>query len=63
MYEGYTADRVITETEEQMHRMQETDQFIWMEIGELHLIADELNIAPLQSEFMVWENENVREKR
>ena len=62
MYEGYTADRVITETEEQMHRMQETDQFIWMEIGELHLIADELNIAPLQSEFMVWENETLEKK-
>lgn len=62
MYEGYTADRVIAETEEQMHRMQETDQFIWMEIGELHLIADELNIAPLQSEFMVWENEALEKK-
>lgn len=62
MYEGYTADRVIAETEEQMYRMQETDQFIWMEIGELHLIADELDIAPLQSQFMVWENETLEEK-
>ena len=37
--------------------MADTDQFIWMEIGELHLVADEINMAPLQSEFMIWENE------
>ena len=57
MYEGYSAERVIADVEEQMHRMRGTDQFIWMELGELHLIADGVNIAPLQSEFMVWENE------
>lgn len=62
MYEGYSAEHVVAETEEQMHRMRETDQFIWMEIGELHLIADELNMAPLQSEFMVWENGVLEEK-
>lgn len=56
MYKGYTADRVVAETIEQMHRMENTDQFIWIELGELHLISDEVNIPPLQSEFMVWEN-------
>lgn len=62
MYEGYSAERVIADVEEQIHRMQETDQFIWMELGELHLIADELNMAPIQSEFMVWENGILNEK-
>ncbi len=58
MYKGYSAQDVIADVEEQIHCMRETDQFIWMEIGELHLIADELNSAPVKSEFMVWENEN-----
>lgn len=62
MYEGYSADHVIAETEEQIYRMRDTDQFIWMEIGELHLIADEVNMAPIQSEFMVWENSDLEEK-
>jgi len=62
MYEGYSAERVIADVEEQMHQMRDTDQFIWMELGELHLIADELNMAPLQSEFMVWENEALNKK-
>ena len=62
MYEGYSAERVIADVEEQIHRMQETDQFIWMELGELHLIADELNMAPIQSEFMVWENGILNQK-
>lgn len=62
MYEGYSAERVIADVEEQMHRMRETDQFIWMELGELHLIADGVNLAPLQSEFMVWENQALNGK-
>lgn len=56
MYEGYSAERVISDVEEQIYQMRETDQYIWMELGELHLIADEINMAPIQSEFMVWEN-------
>ena len=57
MYMGYSVEQVIADVEEQMHSMADTDQFIWMEIGELHLVADEINMAPLQSEFMIWENE------
>ena len=41
---------------------EETDQFIWMEIGELHLIADEYNAAPLQEQFVIWENDNTKGK-
>lgn len=48
MYEGFPIEKVVSEVEEQIHTMRETDQFIWMEIGELHLIADEYNVAPLQ---------------
>ena len=33
-----------------------------MEIGELHLIADEYNVAPLQEQFMIWENDNTKGK-
>lgn len=57
MYAGYSVEQVVADVEEQIHCMADTDQFIWMEIGELHLIADEINMAPLQSELMVWENE------
>lgn len=62
MYNGLTVEKVVSETMDQMYNMRETDQFIWMEIGELHLIADEINTAPLHSEFMVWENESLNEK-
>lgn len=57
MYAGYSVEQVVADVEEQIHGMADTDQFIWMEIGELHLIADEINMAPLQSELMAWENE------
>ena len=63
MYTGFTADQLVAEVEEQIHNMSDTDQFIWMEIGELHLIADELNMAPLQSNLMVWENEQYTGKK
>lgn len=62
MYEGYSAERVIADVEEQIYRMRDTDQFIWMELGELHLIADEVNMAPLQSECMAWENTRLAAK-
>ena len=62
MYEGFPIEKVVSEVEEQIHTMRETDQFIWMEIGELHLIADEYNIAPLQEQFMIWENDNTKGK-
>ena len=62
MYEGYSAERVISDVEEQIYQMRETDQYIWMELGELHLIADEINMAPIQSEFMVWENGTFNER-
>lgn len=53
MYEGLTAEKVISLVEEQMYHMREVDQYIWMEIGELHTIADECNMAPLQMEFPI----------
>ena len=63
MYEGYTADRVITETEEQMHRMQETRSVYLDEMRGIRFNRQmNLNIAPLQSEFMVWENETLEKK-
>lgn len=62
MYEGFPIEKVVSEVEEQIHTMRETDQFIWMEIGELHLIADEYNVAPLQGQFMIWENDNTKGK-
>lgn len=62
MYEGFPIEKVVSEVEEQIHTMRETDQFIWMEIGELHLIADEYNAAPLQEQFMIWENDNTKGK-
>lgn len=62
MYEGFLIEKVVSEVEEQIHTMRETDQFIWMEIGELHLIADEYNVAPLQGQFMIWEMITQREK-
>ena len=62
MYEGFPIEKVVSEVEEQIHTMRETDQFIWMEIGELHLIADEYNVAPLQEQFMIWENDNIKGK-
>lgn len=62
MYEGFPIEKVVSEVEEQIHTMRETDQFIWMEIGELHLIADEYNVAPLQEQFMIWENDNINGK-
>lgn len=62
MYEGFPIEKVVSEVEEQIHTMRETDQFIWMEIGELHLIADEYNVAPLQGQFMIWENDNIKGK-
>lgn len=62
MYEGFPIEKVVSEVEEQIHTMRETDQFIWMEIGELHSIADEYNVAPLQGQFMIWENDNTKGK-
>lgn len=62
MYEGFPIEKVVSEVEEQIHTMRETDQFIWMEIGELHLIADEYNVAPLQEQFVIWENDNTKGK-
>lgn len=62
MHRGYNVEEVVADVEEQMHSMRDTDQFIWMEIGELHLIADEIYNAPFQSEFMVWENEHYNGK-
>lgn len=56
MQVGYTAEQVVSDVQEQMHQMRDTDQFIWMEIGELHLIADELNYRIHASEFPVFEN-------
>lgn len=55
MYEGLSIEKTISEVEEQIYSMRDTDQYIWMELGDLHLIADELNCGKLQSEFDVWD--------
>ena len=62
MYQGFPIEKVVSEVQEQIHTMRGTDQFIWMEIGELHLIADEYNVAPLQEQFVIWENEDSKGK-
>ena len=44
-YFGYWADQVITDVEEQIYRMKDTDQFIWMELIELHTVADDVGLG------------------
>ena len=61
-YSGYFAEDIIADTVEQMHSMRETDQFIWMEIGDLHLIADGFNHGSHVSEFSLWENQQEQKK-
>lgn len=56
-YVGYLAESIVSDVIEQMHGMRDVDQFIWMEIGELHQIADEVDIGSCLSEFTL---ENIR---
>lgn len=56
-YYGYYAETIVAETIERMHAMRETDQFIWMEIGELHLISDGIGLDSHASAFSLWENQ------
>lgn len=44
-YMGYWADQVISDVEEQIYRMKDTDQFIWMELIELHTVADNMELG------------------
>ncbi|MDD5999636.1 MAG: sulfatase-like hydrolase/transferase [Lachnospiraceae bacterium] len=62
MYHGLSIEKVVSEVQEQMHIMRETDQFIWMEIGELHLVSDEIYNAPFQPQFMIWQNDELKGK-
>ena len=57
MQVGYSAEKVVSDVQEQMYQMRDTDQFIWMEIGELHMIADEINLRAQMSEFSIFENQ------
>lgn len=61
MYAGYTAERVVSDVIEQIYHMRETDQFIWMEIGELHKIADEYDFGMLMTEFPIEEVQNTKD--
>ncbi len=61
-YSGYFAEDIIADTVEQMHSMRETDQFIWMEIGDLHMVADGINLGFHVSEFPLWENQQEQTK-
>lgn len=61
-YGGYYAEDIIADTVEQMYSMRETDQFIWMEIGDLHLVADGENLGSHVSEFSLWENQQEQKK-
>ena len=61
-YSGYFAEDIVANAVEQMHSMRETDQFIWMEIGDLHLIADGFNHGSHVSEFSLWENQQEQKK-
>lgn len=60
-YNGYSAETIVSETIEQMHFMRETDQFIWMEIGELHMIADGVNLGSFVGELSFYENQEKQE--
>lgn len=52
-YVGYPVEDIVSDVIEQIHGMRETDQFIWMEIGELHQIADGLGLEGLLKEFPI----------
>lgn len=58
---GFDIENMISNVVEQLYSMRDTDQFIWLETGDLHVIADEFMIAPLVSEFPVMENGNLNE--
>lgn len=55
-YNGYFAENIISDVIDQIYEMRDTDQFIWMEIGELHQIADEINMGSCVSELSAMEN-------
>lgn len=44
-YSGYWADQIISDVEEQIYHMKDTDQFIWMELMELHTVADNVGLG------------------
>ncbi len=52
-YYVYSTEKIVSDTIEQMHRMRETDQYIWLETGELHKIADGLDLGFLMSEIPI----------
>ncbi len=55
-YNGYPIEDVISDVQNQMYEMRETDQFIWMEVLDLHQVADELNILGCVSQIPAMEN-------
>lgn len=56
LYAVYQMENIIADAMEQMRKMRETDQYIWMEIGELHTIADDINLGAVMSEFPILDN-------
>lgn len=55
-YCGFDPANKISEAIEQLYSMNDTDQFIWLEIGDLHLIADGIDMGPVISQLPVMEN-------
>lgn len=54
-YVQYMAENVIADAMDQIHFMRETDQFIWMEITDLHTIADDEDTGRFIGELPLWE--------
>lgn len=44
-YSGYWAEEIIADVEDQIYNMKDTDQFIWMELIELHTAADNVGLG------------------
>lgn len=58
-YNNYPIESIISDVQEQLYEMRDTDQFIWMEIGELHQVADGMNLGACVSELDVMDNETL----
>lgn len=58
-YNNYPIESIISDVQEQLYEMRDTDQFIWMELGELHQVADGMNLGACVSELDVMDNETL----
>lgn len=55
-YEGFNPESKIAETIEQLYSMRDTDQFIWLDIGDLHQVADGKNLGLCIGQLPVMDN-------